>query len=36
MCSLVAHDKLKLHYKDDDSSIGDRSIPDDKTIKTLE
>ena len=36
MCSLVDHDRLKLDYKDDESSIGDRSIPDDATIKTLE
>ena len=36
MCSLVAHDRLQLYYKDDESSIGDRSIPDDKTVKILE
>ena len=36
MCSLVDHDRLKLDYKDDESSIGDRSIPDDATIKKLE
>ena len=36
MCSLVAHDKLKLDYKDDESSIGDRSISDDATTKSLE
>ena len=24
MCSLVAHDRLQLDYKDDESSIGDR------------
>ena len=32
MCSLVAHDKLEPYYKDDESSIGDRSIP--KNVKT--
>ena len=36
MCSLVAHDRLQLDYKDDTSSTGDRQIPDDETIKTLE
>ena len=36
MCSLVAHDKLKLYYKDDESSIGDRSIPDNAITKALE
>ena len=36
MCSLVAHDRLQLDYKDDEISIGDRSIPNDTTIKTLE
>ena len=36
MCSLVAHDKLKLDYKDDEISIGDRSIPDNATTKALE
>ena len=36
MWSLVAHDILQLDYKDDESSIGDGSIPDDATIKTLE
>ena len=35
MCSLVAHDRLQLYYKDDESSIGDREIPNDATIKTL-
>ena len=33
MCSLVAHDRLEPNYKDDESSIGDRSIPNDATIK---
>ena len=36
MCSLVAHDILQLDYKDDERSIGDRSIPDYATIKSLE
>ena len=36
MCSLVAHDILQLYYKDDERSIGDRSIPDYATIKSLE
>ena len=34
MCYLVAHDSLQLYYKDDESSIGDRAIPNDATIKT--
>ena len=36
MCSLVAHDRLQTDYEDDVSSIGDRAIPNDATIKTLE
>ena len=36
MCSLVFHDILQLDYKDDESSIGDRSIPDNATPKVLE
>ena len=36
MCSLVARDILQLDYKYDESSIGDRAIHDDATIKTLE
>ena len=36
MCYLVAHDMLQLNYKYDESSIGDREIPNDATIKTLE
>ena len=36
MCSLVAHDRLQLDYKDDEISIVDRAIPNDATIKTLE
>ena len=35
MCSLVAHDRLATAYKDDESSINDREIPNDTTIKTL-
>ena len=27
MCSLVAHDRLQNQYKDDESSIGNRAIP---------
>ena len=33
MCYLVAHDKLQPDYKDDESSIGDGSIPDNTTPK---
>ena len=36
MCYLVSHDKFQLDYKDDDISIGDRSITDNATTKTLE
>ena len=36
MCSLVAHNRLQPDYEDDESSIGDRAIPNDATIKTLE
>ena len=35
MCSLGAHDKFQLDYKDDEISIGDREIPNDATLKTL-
>ena len=35
MCSLVAHDRLQNDYKDDESSIGDRAIPNDATVKAL-
>ena len=35
MCSLVARDRLEPYYKDDESSIGDISISNDATIKTL-
>ena len=33
MCSLVAHDTLVTYYKDGDSSIGDRAIPNNATVK---
>ena len=33
MRSLVDHNMLQLDYKDDESIIGDRAIPDDATIK---
>ena len=36
MCSLVAHDILQLDYKDYESSIGDRAIPDNAKTKILE
>ena len=36
MCSLVAHDKLQIDYKDDEISIWDRSIHDNSTTKALE
>ena len=36
MCTLVAHDRLQPDYEDDVSSIGDRAITNDATIKTLE
>ena len=32
MCSLVAHYKIQPAYEDDESSIGDRSVP--KNTKT--
>ena len=35
MCSLVAHDRLQTDYKDNESSIGDREIPNDATVKAL-
>ena len=35
MCSLVAHDKIQPNYEDDESSIGDRSIPKCATTKAL-
>ena len=36
MCSLVARDRLEPDYKDYESSIDDREIPNDATIKSLE
>ena len=36
MFYLVSHDKLQLDYKDDERSIGDRSILDNATTKALE
>ena len=36
MCSFVAHDGLKINDKDDEISIGDSSIPDNATTKSLE
>ena len=35
MCSLVSHDRLQTDYKDDEISIGNRSIPNDATVKEL-
>ena len=35
MCSLVAHDRLEPYYKYDESSIGDRAIPNNATVKEL-
>ena len=35
MCSLVAHDRFQDGYKDNESSIGDREIPNDATVKAL-
>ena len=36
MCYLVDNDKLQSDYKDYESSIGDMSIPDNATTKSLE
>ena len=36
VCSLVAHYRLQLDYKYDESSIGDSSIPDNATTKSSE
>ena len=36
MCSLVSRDRLQSDYEDDESSIGDKAIPNDATIKKLE
>ena len=35
MCSLVAHDMMQDNKQDDESSIGDRVIPNDATVKAL-
>ena len=35
MCSLVAHDRLQTYYKDYESSIGDRAIANNATVKEL-
>ena len=35
MCYFVAHDRLQLYYKDDESIIGDGEIPNDATIKII-
>ena len=35
MCSLVAHEKQKTDYEDDESSIGDRLIPNHVTTESL-
>ena len=35
MCSLVAHDSMQDNKQDDESSIGDRVIPNDATVKEL-
>ena len=35
MCYLVAHDRIKPAYEDDESGIGDRSIPKDATTTKL-
>ena len=35
MCYLVAHNKIKPAYEDDESSIWDRSIPKNATTKAL-
>ena len=35
MCSLVAHDRMQDNKQDDESSISDRVIPNDATVKAL-
>ena len=35
MCSLVSHDMLQTDYKDDESSIGDRAIPNNAAVTEL-
>ena len=36
MCSITTHDKLKPTYFDDSRSVSGRSIPKNKTTKSLE
>ena len=36
MCYLVSHDRLEPYYKDDESIIGDRAIPNYARIKKLD
>ena len=36
MCSLVAHDRLEPYYKEGESSICDRAIQNNATLKTLD
>ena len=35
MCSLVAHDRMKDNKQDYESSIDDREIPKDATVKAI-
>ena len=35
MCSLVDHDRSQDDCKDNESSIGEREIPNDETVKAL-
>ena len=35
MCSLVAHDRMQDNKQDYESSISDREIPKDATVKAL-
>ena len=35
ICSLVSHDRIQDKKQDDESSIGDRVIPNDATVKAL-
>ena len=35
MCSLVVHDKMQPNHEDDESSLGDRTIPKDATTTAL-
>ena len=34
-CYLVAHDRMQYSKQDDESSIGDRVVPNDATVKAL-